>query len=230
MVFTRENIASYISGQEGDIFYDHIKIGAILPVASTLPEEPEITLAFNFYQDKDSLRFSSLNDLPSAPLDFNFSNITQVVNEFIDMIYGWGGLLGNRDCSSFIRDFYRCFGYDLPRNSRAQKESIAEIEIKDLTLQEKEAAILEYALPYKALLHAPGHIAIYAGQNEQGDILIHHSIWGAKTIDRDGAEGRHLIGKNAITKLDFSQDLDDASPSNFISKLDSILLLNEWEN
>ena len=34
--------------------------------------------------------------------------------------YGWGGMNGEQDCSSFIRQIFACFGITLPRNSTGQ--------------------------------------------------------------------------------------------------------------
>ena len=42
------------------------------------------------------------------------------MTQLLDEAYGWGGLLNNRDCSSFTQDYFAPFGKFLHRNSKAQ--------------------------------------------------------------------------------------------------------------
>jgi cell wall-associated NlpC family hydrolase len=47
-------------------------------------------------------------------------NILELAFSRLGDSYGWGNIDGKRDCSAYIKDIYRCFGFELPRNSWAQ--------------------------------------------------------------------------------------------------------------
>lgn len=52
--------------------------------------------------------------------------------------YGWGGMLESRDCSSYIREVYRCFGWILPRNTTGQLQMpVRKIELAGRRCSEK---------------------------------------------------------------------------------------------
>ena len=123
--------------------------------------------------------------------------------------YGWGGLYGNRDCSSMTRDFFSVFGIWLPRHSEDQvKEAGAYIDLQGLSPQQKEKIILEQGVPYLSLLWRKGHVMLYIGQKD-GRALIFHNIWGIRTKDIQGREGRKIIGQAVITTLQPGQELRD---------------------
>lgn len=76
--------------------------------------------------------------------------------------YGWGGMYGARDCSSFVMDVFRCFGIVLPRNSYMQSLSGRRVyDVSKMSCEEKEK-VIEKAGP-GALIYFPGHISIYIG-------------------------------------------------------------------
>lgn len=53
--------------------------------------------------------------------------------------YGWGGMLESRDCSSYIREVYRCFGWILPRNTTGQLQMpVRKIELAGRRCSEKK--------------------------------------------------------------------------------------------
>ncbi len=54
------------------------------------------------------------------PLRLTSLAVIKIANELIGEPYGWGGLYGNRDCSSMTRDFFAPFGIWLPRHSEDQ--------------------------------------------------------------------------------------------------------------
>lgn len=48
------------------------------------------------------------------------ANIARVALSMLGENYGWGGMLGSSDCSGYIRNIYKCFGLELPRNTKRQ--------------------------------------------------------------------------------------------------------------
>ncbi|MBR5926312.1 MAG: SH3 domain-containing protein, partial [Firmicutes bacterium] len=54
------------------------------------------------------------------------ANFAEVFFGTLGNAYGWGGMLDSNDCSGTVRDVYKCFGLELPRNTTWQKAIPAE--------------------------------------------------------------------------------------------------------
>jgi hypothetical protein len=99
------------------------------------------------------------------------------------------------------RDFFAPFGVWLPRHSEDQVKKVGTyVDLQKLAPEQKEKIILEQGIPYLSLLWRKGHVMIYIGE-ENGRVLIFHNVWGLKTVDFKGREGRKIIGKAVITTL-----------------------------
>jgi hypothetical protein len=148
------------------------------------------------------------------PLRLTSLHAVKIANEMIGEPYGWGGLYGNRDCSSMTRDFFAVFGIWLPRHSEDQvKEAGRYINLSGIPPEQKEKIILEKGIPYLTLLWRKGHVMLYIGA-KNGQALIFHNIWGIRTKDLRGQEGRKIIGQAVITTLRPGRELrsfDDQS-------------------
>lgn len=77
-------------------------------------------------------------------------------------VYGWGGLLGSRDCSALVGEVYRCFGFRLPRNARDLARLPDGIDLAPYTSEEKRERLR--ALPAGAVLYFPGHCMLWLGE------------------------------------------------------------------
>jgi hypothetical protein len=194
----KEGVPLY--SQEGNFLFKS-KIGMMLPLIN---------------EDKDFytvLAISSLNGLNpfyekvrlsknishKGTIVFNKENFENIVNQVSNVNYGWGGMYGQRDCSSMLRDIYAPFGIWLPRNSFSQAKVGGVISFDGLNDDQKIALIKEEAIPFKTLFYKRGHIMMYVGiVNEQ--IVALHNVWGIKTND-NGKEGRIVIGKPIFSTL-----------------------------
>jgi hypothetical protein len=121
--------------------------------------------------------------------------------------YGWGGMYGQRDCSSMLRDMYAPFGIWLPRNSSQQAKVGKIINLENLTDDEKIAIIKNQAVPFQTLLYKEGHIVLYVGTFEN-EIVVFHNTWGIKT-KKDDIEGRVVVGKTVFSTLRLGEDVQD---------------------
>ena len=185
-----------------------------------MPEKLEILIAAT---DKNNYAIIKHGFVPRQaaalkPLPFNYLNASKIANELMDQPYGWGGLYGNRDCSAMTRDFFTPFGIWLPRHSEDQvKEVGTYINLQGLDPEQKEKVILEKGIPYLSLLWRKGHIMLYIGElNDRA--LIFHNIWGLKTRDFRGREGRKIIGKAVITTLCPGAELSCLDPGGLLIK------------
>ncbi|MCR5796296.1 MAG: SH3 domain-containing protein [Eubacterium sp.] len=96
-------------------------------------------------------------------LPFTQRNILQVAFSCLGERYGWGGMLDAWDCSSYTRAIYRCFGFELPRNTTWQAEIPSDnIVLENMKTDEKINAI--NSLEPGALLMFKGHITMYIGK------------------------------------------------------------------
>ncbi|MEJ2467682.1 MAG: NlpC/P60 family protein [Campylobacterales bacterium] len=135
--------------------------------------------------------------------------------------YGWGGLYGERDCSSTLRDIFAPFGIWLPRNSSQQSKVGRVVSFEGLNDDEKLEKITSEAKPFETLLYLKGHILLYLGLYK-GEPAVLHTVWGIKTVKENGDLGRYVVGKTVISSLRFGKELDGYS--------DTYSLLHQLEN
>ncbi|QJT08673.1 SH3 domain-containing protein [Oceanidesulfovibrio marinus] len=146
-------------------------------------------------------------DAVVMPLTFTSRNMAEVARVMVGREYGWGGLYEDRDCSSLLKDLFTPFGVWLPRNSRQQSKVGVATELKDLDREAKKERIIAEGLPFRSLLHMPGHIMLYLGERE-GEPIVLHAVWGLRTKSEEGAEGRKIIGRAAITTTSPGMELE----------------------
>ncbi|HLZ20104.1 MAG TPA: SH3 domain-containing protein [Smithellaceae bacterium] len=210
-----------------DHFLMQASVGHVFPLVSSREGQIQIMVAVADKQRNAVIRRGFVPEEAAAPkpLRFNAANTARIANELIGEPYGWGGMYGHRDCSSMTRDFFSVFGIWLPRHSADQvKEVGAYIDLSGLTPEQKEKTIIEKGVPYLTLLWRKGHVMLYIGQKD-GRALIFHNIWGIRTTDLNGREGRKIIGQAVITTLEPGKELSNVD-SSAGSLLDNIAAMN----
>ena len=70
--------------------------------------------------------------------------------------------------------------------------------------------MLARGAPLLTLLHKPGHILLYLGQKD-GRAVVLHDVWGLRTRDEKGAEGRYIVGRVVVTTLTPGQENPDVA-------------------
>ena len=159
------------------------------------------------------------------PLKLTQQKIAELAQELMNQPYGWGNLFDDRDCSSMLRDLFAPFGIWLPRNSSDQARSGVFISLKGLSPEDKEKAIIQNGIPYLTLIWLKGHIMLYVG-SANGRAVAFHNIWGIRTKDFWGHEGRKVIGKAVITTLQPGRDLPNFDPEgDLLKRVEGITLL-----
>lgn len=161
--------------------------------------------------------------ISQMPVKLNKENIAFIINKLIGKPYGWGGFLENRDCSSTLKDLFTVFGLWLPRNSSEQAKSMIFTSMKDLSLEDKEKLIINNGTPFATLLWMNGHIMLYIG-NIDGKAIIFHNMWGVRTKDDYGNEGRKIIGSSVITTLEPYKELSNIT-STLLERIEGMTTL-----
>lgn len=204
-------------------------VGHIFPLAAVLADRLQVAVAVADPGGQAVIRrgFVSTEAAAAKPLRLTLVNAARIANEMIGEPYGWGGMYGNRDCSSMTRDFFAVFGIWLPRHSEDQVREAGRLtDLSGLPPAEKEKIILEKGVPYLTLLWRKGHVMLYIG-SQNGRALIFHNIWGIRTRDLQGREGRKIIGQAVITTLEPGRELNnlDASSGTLLNHIAAMSVL-----
>ncbi|WRA03291.1 SH3 domain-containing protein [Helicobacter pylori] len=200
-------------------FYTNARVGelfALIPQSQKAPQKPQKKelKAYGFlrdakgYADLQSVILEE-KDFFVFPKAFNSENMAYFIDTMLGQKYGWGGLLGNRDCSAFTRDSFANFGILLPRNSYAQSRYANNyVDLSSMKAKEKEDYILKNATPFGTLIYLKGHIMLYLGAyNHQA--IVAHSIWSVQT-QKHFKTLSHKIGGVVITSLWLAEEHNGA--------------------
>lgn len=205
------------------VFREYVKIGSIFPKRGE-----KFIIASNDENQNAKITYIDLNidEIEKMPIKYNSENRVKILNSLLEEPYGWGGLLNNRDCSSFTQDYFTVFGKYLHRNSKAQTTNGKYLDISNLTLNEKKDFIRKNAVPFSTLVYLKGHIMLYVGEKEN-EPLVAHNIWSIRLKDKNKQEFRHIIGKATLTTLEPGIELEGFEEnSNILKKVQGITILN----
>ncbi len=200
-------------------FYTNARVGelfALIPQSQKTPEKPQKKelKAYGFLRDaKGYAILQSVildeKDFFIFPKAFNSENMAYFIDTMLGQKYGWGGLLGNRDCSAFTRDSFANFGILLPRNSYAQSRYANNyVDLSSMKAKEKEDYILKNATPFGTLIYLKGHIMLYLGAHNH-QAIVAHSIWSVQT-QKHFKTLSHKIGGVVITSLWLAEEHNGA--------------------
>ncbi|WJJ03955.1 NlpC/P60 family protein [Helicobacter pylori] len=199
----------YTSARVGELF-------ALIPQSQKTPQKPQKKelKAYGFLRDaKGYAILQSVileeKDFFVFPKAFNSENMAYFIDTMLGQKYGWGGLLGNRDCSAFTRDSFANFGILLPRNSYTQSRYANNyVDLSSMKAKEKEDYILKNATPFGTLIYLKGHIMLYLGAHNH-QAIVAHSIWSVQT-QKHFKTLSHKIGGVVITSLWLAEEHNGA--------------------
>lgn len=218
---------------QSENFVEYIKLGTVFPIING----SLVTVRSVFKQNNSLIaqaesraEFVSSNidnkQVAQKPLAFNRANLNKISRALIGEDYGWGGVLENRDCSAFTKDFFAPFGIYLKRNSSKQVEQGQYIELKDLDNAGKKQRILDDGVPFMTLIYLRGHIMLYIGE-QAGEPLVFHNVWGLRILQDDGSVGRFIIGRAVITTLEPGKELPNlVQKSSILNKIQGMVILD----
>jgi hypothetical protein len=189
-----------------------VQMGDSFPLVS-LPHENKTTEAFYIIHipargDNGWLTFRkgyvrAGEDVHQGFPPYTQENVALQAFKMLNHPYGWGDMLGGRDCSRFILDLFRTFGILMPRNSKEQAMVGIDLgRVEGQSIKEK-SEILKQAIPLATTLRLPGHIMLYLGK-DRGKHYVIHSLSG---IQRGGKFGpiSEKIGKVVISDLSLGE-------------------------
>ncbi|MDR2574486.1 MAG: SH3 domain-containing protein [Desulfovibrio sp.] len=201
---------AYLTGRYAAIMRDNVRlstvqagIGAVFPVKPGTGSNGFTVLYPVLGEDFMAVvGEAALNprDAELKPLPFTPGNVARVGNAVMSQHYGWGGMFGNRDCSSLTRDILTPFSIWLPRNSAAQSRRGLVRPLEEMSPEEKEAYILVNGTPFASLVGARGHIMLYVGKYK-GRAAVFHNVWGVRVVEGADDDARFVIGRAVVTSI-----------------------------
>ena len=163
-----------------------LQFGSVLPLVpeSEMPESIDARGTWYNYpvyiptRDSEgkmvrSIALVSMNNKVSVGyLPLTQRNILNVAFNCLGNRYGWGGMMGLMDCSLYTRDIYKCFGYELPRNTTGQVKLPEQyVESLDGMTDDAKRAKIDSLEPGTLLMFS-GHIMMYIGSVNNKQYVI----------------------------------------------------------
>lgn len=229
LVVTGNRIALDNDPYDSSISGDELLMGTRLPLVSDTSEVNRVSTVSSYTilmpaRAEDGTLIEKTARIPrNADVNMGYLPLTgeNIIRQSFKMIgerYGWGGSLNARDCSSFIRDIYFCFGIEVPRNSAAQgsMKTPGRTDTSHMNDDQKEELIK--TLHPGALLEMQGHVMMYLGEHE-GKAYIIHAVYAFGESGKNGAYGRKNIGCVTISDLYVTRK----DGSTFISNIRSVV-------
>ena len=197
--------ASWEGSRLGAIVREHVSlngseayIGTVLPMVSTSSVYVPVAGSDGSASPRAvPVPDGTVNTMPIAMTPANFARLG---NQILGQHYGWGGMLGLRDCSAMTRDLMTPFGIWLPRNSRSQGRVGYPTSLAGMSSAEKEATLQRSGVPFATLVVMNGHVVLYIGTYE-GRPAIMHDLWGIRVDEPADEDQRLIIGRAVITTL-----------------------------
>ncbi len=150
-----------------------------------------------------SLWIENKGELNEGFLSFSTERAKDLFESLLGMPYGWGGLDGNKDCSSYVRDVFLVFGLSLPRNS-AQQRLVGKVVAKGFSSFEEMENLLKTLPAFKTLLFMKGHVMVYGGMQDD-DIVLYHAVHSITTHNgkrlRVNKVVKNFMKKDGFTNL-----------------------------
>ena len=177
----------------------HIKVsdtildmGVKLPYNRTRKNGYELVLPI---KDKDGNLLKKRITIPKDKahigyLSYTNRNLYIEAFKYEDTPYSWGGKDIGVDCSSFVLNVYKTFGFVFPRNTSSQNNSVGKIiSLENKTKDEKLKIIEKYP---GNLLYEDGHVLIYLGMKNNKHYVINASGSILKVVEEELDTSYHL--------------------------------------
>lgn len=216
-IATKEKFPLYENG-----FREYIKVGTIFP-----KKDDKYIVAKKVQNQKAKISLIDIKneEVSAFPIKYNTKNRIKIAKQLLNEPYGWGGVLNNRDCSSFTKDFFAPFGKYLKRNSKGQTKNGLYKDMSKLSNEQKKLFLMKHGVPFSTLVYLKGHIMLYVGIKDN-EPLVMHNVWSVKLKDSNGNEYRHIIGKATITPLDMGRELKNFDEDkSILKKIQGLVIL-----
>ncbi|MGN1344706.1 MAG: SH3 domain-containing protein [Traorella sp.] len=140
-------------------------------------------VALPFKKEDDSLGIKEIfldsNSCSKGYLPYNKQNVLNQAQKYLGTSYSWGGQGIGIDCSGFVSNVYRTFGFIFPRNTDDQEEVFD--FVVDVSGQENAEKLIQIENHQPSLLYQDGHVMMYFRMNDR-NYIIHASGYWMKVV------------------------------------------------
>jgi cell wall-associated NlpC family hydrolase len=194
-----------VAGKDGNHYIVELPVrqtdGQAAFIHSTIPVDANVSLGY---------------------LPYTRANIIRQAFRFYGRPYGWGGLKDSVDCSSFIMDIYRCFGFTMPRDADTQEVKVGKVTAVSPANVE---AVLDRTLP-GATLHMDGHVMLYLGHIADQYYVI--NSLGSYGDSHGGVGSDGLLPRVPVMQVTVTE-IKHTLRRNGQSFMNSLRTVKEWE-
>ncbi len=105
-------------------------------------------------------------------LPYTYENFIIQAFKYEGTMYSWGGLDTGVDCSGFISNVMRTFGFRLPRDTKDQQSVVGTAQSMAGKTHEEIAKTLD-SITVPTAVYYPGHVLFYLGKKDGKYTFIH---------------------------------------------------------
>jgi len=140
-------------------------------------------------------------DVSQGFIAFTRENIIRQSFKFLGERYGWGHSYNARDCTGFVMEVYKTFGFLMPRNTGQQGSgSFGEnTRFTDKSSREEKLQALK-RMDVGDLIYVPGHVLMYIGEVD-GEPYVIHDVSVFRYIDENGEYYEGTLNGVSVTPL-----------------------------
>lgn len=138
-------------------------------------------------------------DVNQGYLPFTRENIIRQAFKFLGERYGWGHSYNARDCTGFIMEIYKTFGFQMPRNTGQQGigEYGENTRFTDQSNRKEKLQALA-KMDIGDLIYVPGHVLMYIG-DVNGEPYVIHDVSIFRYIDENEAYYEGTLNGVSVT-------------------------------
>ena len=122
-------------------------------------------------------------------------NLLQIAFECLGNRYGWGGSMDAMDCSAYVVSVYRCFGFNLPRNTTWQRAMDDCIDFTEKTDKQKKKLIEQASIG--SVLYFKGHEMMYLG-SYNGKQYVISALGSVMDVEDESVRSVYNVAINTL--------------------------------
>ena len=140
-------------------------------------------------------------DISLGYLPYTRENIIRQAFKFLGERYGWGHSRNARDCTGFVMEVYKTFGFRMPRNTGQQGTGQYGVNTRFTAATsrvEKLQALKK--MDIGDLIYVPGHVLMHIG-DANGEPFVIHDVSKFRYMDDSGEYYEGTLNGVSVTPL-----------------------------
>ncbi len=202
VVAVGHRVSVYPTPESGAALGD-IQMGSYLPIRTAGTDFFEVLIPGRGERNELIVRRGYVrrsSDVHLGYLPYTLRNVYRQCFTLFGRRYGWAGMFEERDCSRFVMDVFRCFGFKLPRTSGALLEaSKASLDLSPYN-RVTRLGLINSSPPGITFLGWPGHIMLYLGSVMDTPYVI-QATYARGEPDSGGGTVRHRMARVIVGDL-----------------------------